>query len=94
MEKQVSEMIRNVAKTQAKLAHLLAVEQPLSDQTARLIGTLTGQPGEDTAEQKERGMEIAKNLTVYLDSLARLELTLADQVEDIFREWNRWNEQR
>jgi len=92
MERQVSEFIRHVAKTQVKLADILAAEQPLTDHAAALIGTLAGLPGDSLEERQERAMAMAKNLTAYLNSLAELELALADQMEVIMREWNNQEE--
>lgn len=88
MERQVSDIIRHVAKTQAKLADILAAEQPLTDHAVSLIGALTGLPGESPEERQERAFAITKNLTAYLNSLADLEFALADQMEVIIREWS------
>ncbi|WP_438434258.1 hypothetical protein [Gorillibacterium sp. sgz500922] len=92
MERQVSEFIRHAAKTQARVADILAAEQPLTDHAASLIGALTGLPGETVEERQERAMALTKNLSVYLSSLAELELALADQMEIILREWNNQEE--
>jgi hypothetical protein len=92
MERQVSEFIRHLAKTQARVADILAAKEPLADHAASLIGSLTALPGETTEERQERALALTKNLSGYLNSLAELELALADQVEIIMRAWNNQEE--
>jgi hypothetical protein len=86
MDRQVTVIIRHIAKSQEKVAQILEAKRSVVEHSAVLLGAAAVSPEGENADVAEQAVAVAKSITAYLNSLADLEMAVADNMSVVMKE--------
>ncbi|KRF00395.1 hypothetical protein ASG89_26535 [Paenibacillus sp. Soil766] len=88
MEERVTKIISQIAASHSQMGRILETHRHVSTQMAAITGDLPdSHPGFAGLEMlQKRALQLTKNVTVYLNSLAELEEAMAMQTEIVMKE--------
>lgn len=88
MEERVTEIVSHIAASHSQMAQILETHRHVSTQMAAIAGDLPDSHPEfaGLAMLQVRALQLTKNVTAYLNSLAALEEAMAKQTEMVMKE--------
>ncbi|MCS7458819.1 nucleoside-diphosphate sugar epimerase [Paenibacillus doosanensis] len=88
MHKQITKMLEHIASSQMEMANILEAKRHVAVHMSQLVHNIAEQyPNVDGVEMlTEHSLDVAKNIAVYLSSLADLEEALAENLSYVMKE--------
>lgn len=88
MEQRVTKIISHIAASHREMSKILATHRSVSTQMATIASDIPdSHPNfEGVGMLQEQALQLTKNITAYLNSLANLEEAIAQQTEIVMKE--------